>query len=163
MNDAPPPSDPKAQASGLLAVPVPSVRERLVAAARSCIGTRFLHQGRVRGVGLDCAGLLLYCAADVGLPHRDFPNRNYSRWPTLGRKLIDFVESQTVPVPVDALKPGTLLLFWCYKPTLPQHLAIVSGVGTIVHAWYDAGAVVETPLLEWRDKIVGAYEFHGTE
>lgn len=154
---------PKDRALVLPGGPLPTVRERLVAAARSCIGTRFLHQGRQRGIGLDCAGLLLYCAADVGLPHHDFPNRNYSRWPTLGRRLIDFVGGQTVPVPVEARKPGTILLFWCYRPTLPQHLAMVSGPETMIHAWYDAGQVVECSLSGWHDKIVGAFEFHGTE
>ena len=31
-------------------------RNELMIAARSMVGTPFIHQGRVPGVGLDCAG-----------------------------------------------------------------------------------------------------------
>jgi lipoprotein Spr len=39
----------------------------IVAAARSCIGTRFRAQGRKPGVGLDCVGVALFAAAAAGL------------------------------------------------------------------------------------------------
>lgn len=39
----------------------------IVAAARSCVGTRFRVQGRMPGVGLDCIGVALVAAAAVGI------------------------------------------------------------------------------------------------
>ena len=38
----------------------------IVNAARECVGTPFRHQGRVLGVGLDCAGLVLMPFSAVG-------------------------------------------------------------------------------------------------
>ncbi len=149
-----------------------SVRSAFVTAARSTVGTRFLHQGRVPRVGLDCAGLVLYAAAEVGLDPQDFPGRNYSRWPVMsdpdrasrrGVWLRDFVANQTREIDPAARQEGTILLFWVFRPGLPQHLAIVTGPETILHAWYDAGAVVETPLTGWHDKIVGAFELNGMD
>lgn len=153
----------EAKASVLPAADATDARARLVAAARSCVGTPFLHQGRVRGIGLDCAGLVLYAAADAGLPYRDYPGLNYPRWPTMGDRLRRFVAEQTVEVPVERARDGTVLLLWCYRPTLPQHLALVTGPDSIVHSWYDARAVVETTLAGWRDRIVGAYDFIGVD
>lgn len=138
-------------------------RARLVEAARSCLGTRFLHQGRKRGVGLDCAGLVLYAAAAAGLPHNDFPNRAYSRWPVRSGWLRSFVSEQTDEIPFERSREGSVLLFWCYRPELPQHLAIRTGPSSMVHAWYDAGQVVETDFNGWTDKVVGAFDFRGVD
>jgi cell wall-associated NlpC family hydrolase len=47
-----------------------AARQAIVAEARSWIGTPYLHQGRVKGAGVDCAMLLLEVYERVGLiPH----------------------------------------------------------------------------------------------
>jgi cell wall-associated NlpC family hydrolase len=38
----------------------------IIAAARACLGTPFRHQGRLPGIGLDCAGVALHVAQAVG-------------------------------------------------------------------------------------------------
>jgi len=43
------------------------IRAEIVAEARSWIGTPYLHQGRIKGVGVDCAMLLLEVYERVGL------------------------------------------------------------------------------------------------
>lgn len=138
-------------------------RELLVTAARSCLETPFHHQGRQKGIALDCAGLLLHAAAEAGIPHVDFPNRAYSRWPIRDGWLRRFVAEQTVEIDFPRSREGSILLFWCYRPNLPQHLAILTEAATIVHAWYDAGKVVESELHGWHDKIVGVYDFKGVD
>ena len=35
----------------------------IIAIARACLGTPFRHQGRIPGVALDCAGLVVAVAA----------------------------------------------------------------------------------------------------
>jgi cell wall-associated NlpC family hydrolase len=44
-----------------------SIAHNMVLAARECLGTPFQHQGRVPGVGLDCVGVAIYAAREVGL------------------------------------------------------------------------------------------------
>ncbi len=41
-------------------------REDFVRVARSYIGTPFHHQGRLPGVGLDCAGVIVCALAECG-------------------------------------------------------------------------------------------------
>jgi branched-chain amino acid transport system ATP-binding protein len=67
------------------ATPMPSepVRpEALVAEARCWLGTPFRHQGRIRGQGVDCIGLVLEPARALGLT--DYRPGAYSRLPDAG-------------------------------------------------------------------------------
>ena len=57
--------------------------EAIVASARAAIGTPFRHQGREAGRGLDCAGLLVHVAREIGAEPRD--RGGYARMPTGGR------------------------------------------------------------------------------
>ena len=41
--------------------------QKIVAAARACIGTPFRPQGRLPGVGLDCIGLAAWAVRAVGI------------------------------------------------------------------------------------------------
>lgn len=56
-------------------------REDVVAAARQHIGTPWVHQGRLPGVALDCAGLVIMVARELGLVAPDFDINGYARWP----------------------------------------------------------------------------------
>lgn len=145
-------------------VPVPVLpvpRGAVVAAARSYIGTPFLHQGRHKGIGVDCAGLLLGVAESLGLAHEDYPRRNYSRWPLLGHHLYDFIARQTREITAEEVNAGSILLFWIHRAHLPQHLAIVSEQGRIVHAWSDAGRVIETHVADWLPRVYARFDWEG--
>jgi NlpC/P60 family putative phage cell wall peptidase len=126
--------------------------EDVVAEARRWIGTPWRHQARLRGVGVDCGGLVVGVGQALGLPVRDHPP-GYSRLPD-GVSLRACVESQCRRIPV--LEPGAILLMrW---ETEPQHLAIVStlpeGFG-MIHAWAGMRRVVEHGLTpEWQARIV---------
>ena len=52
---------------------------RIAAAARSYVGTPFVHHGRRPGVGLDCAGVAFCAAWDAGLAVAD--NFSYGKLP----------------------------------------------------------------------------------
>jgi len=45
--------------------------DEILAAARACLGTPFLHQGRIPGVALDCAGLVVAVAQAIGADYVD--------------------------------------------------------------------------------------------
>ena len=128
----------------------------IIAAARAELDTPFVHQGRLPGKALDCAGLAVIVARnwfDVEEP------RAYGRSPHLGL-LQQWVEAQSFiePGPVEA---GALLLM--RFGTEPQHLAICAG-DTIIHSYSRVGRVVEhnfSPV--WRARVVKSYRFAGVE
>lgn len=131
--------------------------EELVAAARACIGTPFRHQGRLPGVGLDCAGLGIVVAKSVGIEIKDF--KGYPRTPFDGmlKKMFDEQDSLT-QIDVNDIEPGDVLLLRI--TAAPQHVAIYVGGGYMVHAYQTIGKVAEQRIdADWRKKIVAAYRF----
>lgn len=132
----------------------------IIAAARACIGTPFQHQGRIPGVALDCAGLLIAVAQAVGADYHDV--LGYGPHPCAGlleRALAD--QSCLEPVLVAQRRAGDLLLMRFEID--PQHLAVFTG-DTIIHAYSNVGMVCEHRLSAvWAARIVRAYRFRGVE
>lgn len=128
--------------------------DEIVAAARAEVGTPFVHQGRIPGKALDCAGLAVVVASHW---HAVSEPQAYGRSPHLGL-LQEWVEAQ------DFLEPGqpvtgALLLMRFGKE--PQHLAICAG-DTIIHSYGSVGKVVEHNFSNvWRARVVKAYRFRG--
>lgn len=128
--------------------------DEIIAAARIEIGTPFVHQGRIPGKALDCAGLAV---AVAGHWYTVAEPRAYGRSPHLGLlqwwiETQDFVE----PGPVEA---GAILLMRFGAE--PQHLAVCAG-DTIIHSYGNVGKVVEhnfSPV--WRARVVKSYRFRG--
>jgi NlpC/P60 family putative phage cell wall peptidase len=136
-----------------------NLQERIVAAARTWIGTPFEHQGRLKGAGVDCAGLVVGVARELGLPHADVDG--YGRNPR--RALLEAeLAAQMDPIALAELRPGDVLLFRIERE--PQHLGIVSSIEplAVVHAFSGAGLMrcVEHSLdYRWQRRIIGAYRY----
>lgn len=132
----------------------------VVAAARDCIGTPFRHQGRLKGVALDCAGLGIVVAKSVGINIKDFTG--YPRQPFDGMLKKMFDEQVALglmcEVAIDSMAAGDVLLMRISDA--PQHVAIYVGVGRMVHAYRAIGKVAEQRIDEnWKHKIVAVYRF----
>lgn len=128
-------------------------REQIVSTARSYMGVRWHHQGRNRA-GLDCVGLVLATAWDLGLTAIDYDG--YGRVPdgVMLRAELDKHMDRT-----DTQRLGDVLLMRFEQQ--PQHLAIVTDIG-IIHAHAMMRRVVEHGLDEvWASRIVGAYTWRG--
>jgi hypothetical protein len=134
--------------------------ERIVACARSWLGTRFHHQGRLKKTdkhrgGVDCLGLLAGIASELQLIRAggeclaSLDEIDYSHSPDVAR-LKGRLSEILVSVDQKEMKPGDILLLRIDNN--PQHLAIVSdrqdGYG-IIHAYAPARAVVEHVLDSW--------------
>lgn len=136
-------------------------REAIVAAARAMLGTPFHHQGRVPGVGVDCAGLVVCALQQSGLDVSD--RAGYGRIPAQG------LFSQTVAEQCDAIdladvQPGDLLSF-AFRSD-PQHIAIVVSIDPImmIHAVQTNKRVVENGLdATWRERLRGAWRVRGID
>lgn len=128
-------------------------RQQVIVAARSYLGVRWKHQGRSR-LGIDCLGLLIAVASDLGLSAHD--STDYPRIPD-GFRLMR--ELNTHLRPVSECDVGDVLLM--RFNTNPQHVAIKTDVG-IIHSYANARKVVEHGLdATWSSRIVCAYQFPG--
>ena len=129
----------------------------IVAAARAQIGTPFVHQGRIPGKALDCAGLLVTVAAAIGAEYVDVAG--YSRIPT--GLLAGVMESQPclVRIKVAEATAGDVLVMRFAKE--PQHLAVLAG-DTIIHSHAAVGRCCEHAFdSTWRRRVVSAWRFIG--
>ncbi len=131
---------------------------QVVEIARKWLGTKFHHQGRKLGVGVDCIGLIVEVGKELGLSFED--RVDYAREPMNG-ELQAVLEKYLVPA---ELKPGCVVLFKLEKE--PQHVGIITdyngdGLG-LIHAYAQARKVVEHNLdASWRERITGVYEYPG--
>ena len=130
----------------------------IINAARQCLGTRFRHQGRIAGVGIDCAGVAIHVARQIGAGHLDVSG--YGRTPANGQleQSLD-IQPCLERVTLADRAPGDLLLMRFARD--PQHLAICAGE-TIIHAYEAAGLCCEHRLSSlWAARIVRVYRFRG--
>jgi NlpC/P60 family putative phage cell wall peptidase len=151
-------------------------RREVVDAARCWIGTPFHHQGRLRGVGCDCGGLVGGVAVDCGIVGRDFWTRvfdpafgGYGAVPRRG-SLTTVLARFLLPIDVDAAGIGDVLAM--RFPELPaedHHVGIVAdyvhGGHSMIHAMSRAPARVTEHRLAppWRGRVAGAYRFPGLQ
>lgn len=130
--------------------------DQVIAAARECIGTPFLHQARVPGRGMDCAGLIIHVAKSLGFDYQDvigYPRRPYR---DLLRKTLDSQQCLD-QVDHDDMSAGDVLLMRIrYEP---QHLGVFTGEN-LIHSYSTVGRVVEHSLTAgWRKRITQVYRF----
>jgi NlpC/P60 family putative phage cell wall peptidase len=119
----------------------------LLHAARRYIGTPWVHQGRLRGIGIDCIGLLVGAFNEAGLPVKDVAN--YPKKPTGNDWLLEELRRRLTRVIDGSMQPGDVL---CFKWSLhPWHVALLSYDDTMIHAYKRLNECVEQPLTNhWR-------------
>ena len=139
-------------------------RDRIVDEARKFLDVPFAHQGRTKR-GLDCAGLVLQTGHSVDhWPDKTFDVTAYKRRPSdseFERRFLSLFEFKSYKDP----HPGCMAAF--KLPIFPCHCGIVAerfGHLSLIHAYADERKVVEQEFTEeWYSKLVGVYEFKGTE
>jgi len=125
---------------------------KVVELARECLGTPYIHQGRHKGVGLDCAGLVACVLDGLGLSYNDM--KGYPRTPYKGM-LKAALDNEPSLERVYNYEQGCVLLLRITKD--PQHLAIYTGE-TIIHSYLTATKVTEHGFSDsWKRKVVAIY------
>jgi hypothetical protein len=128
-------------------------------AALSWLGVPFAHQGRSRELGVDCAGLILRVAQELGLLPAGLDVNGYRRYPdgTMRGYCDTMLEAES------ALHRAHLALI--RFAIEPQHLALLVPRGdgwSLVHALERSGRVVQHRLdATWRSRIVQLYRYKG--
>lgn len=136
--------------------------------ARTCLGTPYHHTGRVPGVALDCAGLVIHVMRALRLMPLDFDVLGYAQAPD--GQMRARCDEHLVPIARAAMQPGDAVLL--ITDMEPQHLGILgtyrSGVLSIIHATNARSVVparvIETRLMFSRSlRFVAAYALPGVE
>lgn len=146
--------------------------EQIAAQARTWLGTRYHHQGRLkksaRGPGgVDCIGLIIGVAEELGIsdgngnPLVQADEKNYSMYPEKGR-LVGAISSHMREVPIQKMAIGDILLFKTFKD--PQHVGLLTqypgGGPGLIHCNSSAGMVVEQPFsMTWVKMLTHVYRF----
>lgn len=139
----------------------------IVAEARSWIGTPWMHQASLKGVGADCIGLIVGVAEAFKMPEAPAwkADRRFSGYgPTpVVDKLLAACAVYLDPVKVESATLGDILLFTYLKQ--PVHFGIVSETSprfSVVHAYGPVRRVTENPIDEkWRARVAHAFRYRG--
>jgi cell wall-associated NlpC family hydrolase len=161
--------------------------EQIVAQARTWLGTKYHHQGRLKkGAGhkggADCVGLVLGVADELGI--RDYRGEallssydvaNYSILPK-GQWMLKLVTDHIKRIPLKEADIGDVLIMRFTDD--PQHLGIMSDYPQggpvregaqnkptgLIHCYSRSRCVVEQPLTEdtWKHRAVAAARFNRT-
>lgn len=143
-----------------------STRSEIVRVARSYLGTKFHHRGRLPGVGLDCAGVLICTSRELHLVAPEFDLPAYTSSPD-GHSMLEWCDQYMTRISQAVMQPGDAIVL--ITDVYPQHLGIIGdyrhGGLSIIHAAntsFTTGWVVETRLMfSQAQRFVAAYALPG--
>jgi len=129
--------------------------------ARAWVGVPFAHQGRSRTTGVDCVGLVICVARELGLVPPDADENGYRRAPD--GSMLDRCDEWMDRAPIAEAHVAAVRF-----SVAPQHLAFLvphhhAGLA-FVHALQRNGRVVTHRVDDtWRGRIVQAYRLRGVD
>ncbi|EWS52660.1 MULTISPECIES: hypothetical protein [unclassified Methylibium] len=141
-------------------------RAQVVAAARGWIGTPYQHQQRLKGVAVDCAGLVIGVARELGIVPPEMDVTGYLRLPD-GASLIAYCDQFMTRVPLIEAMPGDVPVV-CHPRSPRRHAAHMGIFGdypgglSLIHA--NGTKVVEHRFDEdTRSRTLQVYRMPGVE
>ena len=130
------------------------ILERTNMIAKEYIGTPVVHQGRLKGIGIDCVGLVVQVGRELGYDILDVMDYPLNR---VSSSTIVHFRSQIVEAP--NILPGTIGIFWYSHRSFIQHAVIFSDLG-MIHADESNGKVVEISYNQfWKRRLIGVYSW----
>ena len=136
-------------------------RFRIVAAARTWIGTPYKHQASTKGAGVDCLGLIRGVWRETVGPEAETVPPYSSDWGETDRCELLWAAALRHLRPADLPgQTGDVVLFRMRENAIAKHLGVLGeGGATFIHA-YSGHGVLEHPMSDpWRRRIVAAFEF----
>lgn len=142
----------------------PADPSAVLAIARAWLGTPYLHQSSVQGVGCDCLGLArgIWRALHGDEPWEVPP---YSRdWGEAGRRevLSEAARAVLIEVALNDAGPGTLILFRMAPGVPAKHCGILGASmmrPSLIHAYDRSGVVEEAFTPAWARRAAFAFVF----
>lgn len=134
----------------------------IVTCARTWVGTPYHHQARLKGVGVDCAGVPIGVARELDRVAPTFDVAGYARQPD-GWSFLAWCDEIMPRVPRADMAPGHCVVVRFGRH--PQHIGIVGdylhGGLSIIHALVGRGVVETRLLLDNNMQFVAAYALPG--
>ena len=142
-------------------------RSDIVKEAREWIGTKWQHQGAVKGVGCDCAGLVRGVYKKLTGRGVDIPLNYPATWHLFKEesRMYDTLSLHAgEEILLENVQAGDIVTF-SFRDRFPDHhVGIATGEGTFVHAYMDVKHVVETRLDKtWQGRLRHAFRFPGVD
>lgn len=141
-----------------------TTRAQIIAEAMRWAGTPFAHQGRVLGVGVDCAGVIVMIARTFGLA-AEYPDPlDYASEPHDDRRMGEVLDAH-----LDRVEPARMHsadVLWMAFARDPQHLALLLPADHILHAFNqgpDPRVVMHGLRGPFRAALRRVYRFRGLE
>ena len=130
--------------------------------ARSWIGTPYVHQASVKGVGCDCLGLLRGVWRELrGAEPEDAPPYAPDWGEATGRETLrDALARHLTAIAPASLKPGDVALFRMSPSGPAKHCGIVgekNGEPTLIHARQNKRVSEELFGAFWRQRLAYAF------
>jgi NlpC/P60 family putative phage cell wall peptidase len=137
--------------------------ERVVACARSWVGTPYRHQSSCKGAGTDCLGLLRGIWRELlGAEPETVPPYT-ADWSEAGEgeDLLGAAGRNLRAIARDNAVPGDVLILRMADRGAAKHVGILArareGRETLIHA-YSGHGVVESPLTPaWSRRVAGTF------
>jgi NlpC/P60 family putative phage cell wall peptidase len=146
--------------------PRPADPARVVAAARSWIGTPYHDQASAKGAGCDCLGLARGVWREVvGAEPGHLPPYGRDWGETSGREvLLEGAQAHMIEVPLATIGAGNegsgaLVLFRMQRGAIAKHCGILTGSGTMIHAYERLGVVEVQFTPAWSRRAAAAFLF----
>jgi len=132
-------------------------RQEILRVARSYLGTPYHHQGRIKGAGMDCVGLIICVCKDLGVFPPDFEFNGYTRR-TKGNEMLRIAQGYLLSAKSEDI--GQLILF---HNAGVSHCAISSEENRIIHCVYHSSKLLrgvreEAFPCDWNHTLCGRFE-----
>lgn len=145
-----------------LLTPVAS-REAIVTEARSWLGTPYHHGASLKGVGVDCIGLLIGIARNVGMLPPDWQPAPYpAQWhlhQAEERLMEGIAAAGCVEVSVAQRQPADILLFRFGQ--VCAHTALLLPEDYMLHALLDRAVVCHRLAGRWEKRLARVFQWPG--
>ena len=141
------------------------LRAALIDHVRGWVGAPYHHQGRIRA-GVDCIGLFLAAASELGLGDFDCEAfRQRRRAPPRGVGMLEHFDNVCGKrLQFEETAPGDLLVFWFNERTRrAQHVGLKTELG-VLHTHAEVGRVAEHTIDGWwLERFICGYRVPGIE
>lgn len=143
------------------------VSSRIVSEARAWIGTPYVHQASLRGIGTDCLGLVRGVWRSLVGPEPERMAAYSPDWAEASgdEQLLCGLKKHLRPIEFSDLEAGDVLAFRMLERGPVKHLAILTSipstlaVATMIHA-YSGRSVCETTIGQaWGRRLVTSFRF----
>lgn len=135
--------------------------KQVIELARTWIGTPYHHQASLKGVGVDCIGLVRGVYRELyGIEPPELINYSADWGDANGNEdMVLAAFKYLEPVSLSNVSAGDVVLVRWTKERVAKHCLIMTGDTTAIHA-YNRSPVAEINMSEWwRSRIVFAFSF----